>query len=133
AAAWIAKLPEVLPRVERELRPLSQPLRALQRAMAELEHLTAGTPTAAPAPPRTTPSASPHAAAPPPSQPPAAPAATTAAMPLHTTALVQALFSGTSQAITGFFTTLLVLFYLLVSGETFLRRLVEILPRFADK
>ena len=31
------------------------------------------------------------------------------------------------------FTTLLVLFYLLVSGETFLRRMVEILPRFNDK
>ncbi|MBV8577363.1 MAG: AI-2E family transporter, partial [Acetobacteraceae bacterium] len=31
------------------------------------------------------------------------------------------------------FTTLIVLFYLLVSGETFLRRLVEILPRFGVK
>ena len=29
--------------------------------------------------------------------------------------------------------TLLVLFYLLVFGETFLRRFVEVLPRFADK
>ena len=33
----------------------------------------------------------------------------------------------------GVFTTLVVLFYLLVAGETFLRRLVEILPRFAEK
>jgi predicted PurR-regulated permease PerM len=31
------------------------------------------------------------------------------------------------------FTTMLVLFFVLLSGETFLRRLVEILPRFKDK
>ncbi|MBV9757374.1 MAG: AI-2E family transporter [Alphaproteobacteria bacterium] len=133
AAAWIAKLPEVLPRVERELRPLGQPLHAVQRAMSELEHLTAGPPTPAPPPPHAAMSASPRSGPPAQAQPQPAPAAAAGAMPLHTTALVQALFSGTSQAIAGFFTTLLVLFYLLVSGETFLRRLVEILPRFADK
>lgn len=129
AADWIAKLPDVLPRVERELRPLGRPLQSLQRAMSELEHLAGGTPTAAPAPPprgtdgagaTAAPAKAPHAAAAP-------------AVPLHASALVQALFSGTGQAITGFFTSLLVLFYLLVSGETFLRRLVEILPRFGDK
>ena len=43
------------------------------------------------------------------------------------------LFTGTATAAAGLFTTLVVLFYLLVSGETFLRRLVEILPRFDDK
>ena len=44
-----------------------------------------------------------------------------------------ALFSGTATVAGGLFTTLIVLFYLLVSGETFLRRLVEILPSFAEK
>ena len=39
-----------------------------------------------------------------------------------------ALFSGTATVAAGLFTTLIVLFYLLVSGETFLRRLVEVLP-----
>jgi predicted PurR-regulated permease PerM len=33
----------------------------------------------------------------------------------------------------GLFTTALVLFFLLVSGDTFLRRFVEVLPRFQDK
>jgi predicted PurR-regulated permease PerM len=33
----------------------------------------------------------------------------------------------------GLFTTLLVLYFLLVSGDTFLRRIVEILPKFSDK
>jgi predicted PurR-regulated permease PerM len=44
-----------------------------------------------------------------------------------------ALFSGTATVAGGLFTTLIVLFYLLVSGETFLRRFVEILPSFAEK
>ena len=47
--------------------------------------------------------------------------------------LVGAVFSGTATATAGLLTTLLMLFYLLVSGETFLRRLVEVLPRFKDK
>ena len=49
------------------------------------------------------------------------------------TALVGAVLSGSATATSGLFTTLLILFYLLVSGEIFLRRLVEILPRFKDK
>ncbi len=44
-----------------------------------------------------------------------------------------ALFSGTTAVAAGLFTTIVVLFYLLVSGETFLRRFVEILPSFAEK
>ncbi len=47
--------------------------------------------------------------------------------------IVGVLFTGTATAAAGLFTTLVVLFYLLVSGETFLRRLVEILPRFENK
>ena len=47
--------------------------------------------------------------------------------------LVGAVLAGSASATSGLFTTMLILFYLLVSGETFLRRLVEILPRFRDK
>ena len=47
--------------------------------------------------------------------------------------MMGALFSGTATIAAGLFTTLIVLFYLLVAGETFLRRLVEVLPRFAEK
>ena len=47
--------------------------------------------------------------------------------------LVSALVSGSAAATSGLFTTLLILLYLLISGETFLRRMVEILPRFKDK
>jgi predicted PurR-regulated permease PerM len=47
--------------------------------------------------------------------------------------LMATVLSGSASATSGLFTTLLILFYLLVSGETFLRRMVEILPRFKDK
>ena len=46
----------------------------------------------------------------------------------HSFNVMGALFSGTATVAAGLFTTLVVLFYLLVSGETFMRRFVEILP-----
>jgi predicted PurR-regulated permease PerM len=51
----------------------------------------------------------------------------------HPFNLMGALFTGTTTIAAGLFTTLVVLFYLLVSGETFLRRFVEILPSFGKK
>ena len=47
--------------------------------------------------------------------------------------MVTAVFSGTGTVAAHLLETLLVLFYLLVFGETFLRRLIEVLPTFADK
>ena len=47
--------------------------------------------------------------------------------------LMTRLFAGTRNFASGFFTTILFLLFLLVSGDTFLRRLVEILPSFSDK
>ena len=43
------------------------------------------------------------------------------------------LLTGTRSLASGFLETVLVLFFLLVSGDTFLRRLVEVLPRFKNK
>jgi predicted PurR-regulated permease PerM len=51
----------------------------------------------------------------------------------HPGGIVSAAFSGTGSIASYLLETLLVLFYLLVFGETFLRRLVEVLPTFADK
>jgi predicted PurR-regulated permease PerM len=47
--------------------------------------------------------------------------------------LLTQLFTGTRNFASGFFTTVLFLFFLLVSGDIFLHRLVEILPRFRSK
>lgn len=43
------------------------------------------------------------------------------------------LFSGTRAVFVGLFTTMLLLFFLLIAGDLFLRRLVEVLPNFSDK
>jgi predicted PurR-regulated permease PerM len=61
------------------------------------------------------------------------PASSAIAAPVEGTTLLGAVFAGTRSFAVGFFTTVLFLFFLLVSGDTFLRRLVEILPTFSDK
>ncbi len=40
---------------------------------------------------------------------------------------------GTQHFAGGLFETMLILFFLLISGDTFLRRIVEVLPKFSDK
>jgi predicted PurR-regulated permease PerM len=47
--------------------------------------------------------------------------------------LLTTLFTGTRSFASGFSTTLLFLFFLLVAGEIFVKRLVEIMPRFSSK
>jgi predicted PurR-regulated permease PerM len=47
--------------------------------------------------------------------------------------MVTAVLGGTGTIAAHLFETVIVLFYLLVFGETFLRRLVEVLPTFAEK
>jgi predicted PurR-regulated permease PerM len=47
--------------------------------------------------------------------------------------LTRALFAGTRAVLDGLFTTILALYFLLVSGEIFLRSIVEVLPNFSDK
>jgi predicted PurR-regulated permease PerM len=62
-------------------------------------------------------------------QPPGAPAAVS----VGGSTLLTKLFTGTRNFASGLFTTILFLLFLLVSGDTFLRRLVEVLPSFSDK
>jgi predicted PurR-regulated permease PerM len=47
--------------------------------------------------------------------------------------LLTKLFTGARNLASGLFTTVLFLFFLLVSGDIFLHRLVEVLPRFSSK
>ena len=55
------------------------------------------------------------------------------AVAVQGTGMAALLLSGARTVVDGLFTTVLVLFFLLISGDTFLRRLVEILPKFSDK
>jgi predicted PurR-regulated permease PerM len=61
------------------------------------------------------------------------PAGAPAAVLAEGSTLITKLFTGTRNFASGFFTTILFLLFLLVSGDTFLRRLVEILPSFSNK
>jgi predicted PurR-regulated permease PerM len=103
AAAWAGKLPEAVPQIQHQLAFLARPISSLEWMMQQLESIAGGGFGV-----------------------PQAPTA-------HSFNLMGALFSGTTTVAAGLFTTLVVLFYLLVAGETFMRRFVEILPSFAEK
>jgi predicted PurR-regulated permease PerM len=104
AADWAARLPEGIPRLQERLAFLSGPIEAVRHFLAQIETYARG--GGAPAP---------------------------AAISVQPTGLSQALFVGTSGVAGDLFTTLLLLFFLLVSGNTFLRRLVEVLPTYRNK
>jgi predicted PurR-regulated permease PerM len=58
---------------------------------------------------------------------------TASAPAIEGSTLAAYLFTGTRSILTGFGITALLLFFLLVSGDIFMRKLVEILPSFGDK
>jgi predicted PurR-regulated permease PerM len=103
ARTWAAKLPEGIPRLQERLSFMREPIDTLQRFLQQVEDFGKAEP-------------SPNAAA-------------SAQGPT----LLSKLFTGTRNFASGFFTTVLFLFFLLVSGDIFLHRLVEILPRFKGK
>lgn len=104
ASTWATKLPEGIPRLQERLSFLRTPIDTLRRFLQTVEGFGgAGAPSAAPAPPGGS--------------------AQTMTM----------LFTGTRNFARGFFTTVLFLMFLLASGDLFLRRLVEVLPRLSNK
>jgi predicted PurR-regulated permease PerM len=103
AASWAQKIPDGLPRLEERLTLLSRPIHTLQKFLQRAEGLTQ---VANPGVPT---------------------------IVVQGSGLSDKLLTGTRTLASGLFTTVLVLFFLLVSGDTFLRRLVEVLPRFKDK
>jgi len=103
ARTWAAKLPEGIPRLQERLSFMREPIDTLQRFLHQVEDFGG-------------PATSPRAAA-----------------PAQGPTLLTNLFKGTRNFASGFFTTVLFLFFLLVSGDIFLHRLVEVLPRFKSK
>jgi predicted PurR-regulated permease PerM len=101
AATWIAKLPEGIPRLQEHLSLLKTPIAGLQRILQQAEHVTGQA------------------------------AGVAAAATPGGSGLLGILLAGTRDLADALFTTLLLLFFLLLSGDTFLRRLVEILPNSA--
>jgi len=107
AAHWAARLPEGLPRLQERVRVVSGPLNALNRMMTHAKGVVG---SVAPAEQRS-------------EQQPST----------FGSDFEAALLTGLQTFASEFVTTFLVLFFLLMAGDTFLRRLVEIVPRFKDK
>lgn len=108
ASNWAQRLPEGLPRLQERVKVVSGPLDSLKGMLDHAKGMVGG---GAPDPEH------------------AAPAAGTASGgDIQSTIL-----SGVQTFASEFLTTFLVLFFLLNSGDTFLRRLVEVMPRFKDK
>jgi predicted PurR-regulated permease PerM len=103
ARTWAGKLPEGIPRLEDRLSFLQVPINTLQLFLQQVQDI-GGT------------GSSPNGA-----------------ISERGATLLMKLFTGTQNFASGFFTTLLFLFFLLVSGDIFLHRLVEILPRYRSK
>ena len=103
AASWAQKLPAGIPKLQERLSFLSRPIAAFQKFVDQAQGLTQG------------------------NGPKAVPVA------VQGSGLSDALMSGTRSFVGGLLEMVLVLLFLLVSGDTFLRRLVEVLPRFKNK
>jgi len=103
ATSWAQKLPTGIPKLQERLSFLSRPIAAVQKFADQAQGLTIGG------------------------------EAKVVPVAVQGSGLSDRLLSGTRTFASGLLETVLVLFFLLVSGDTFLRRLVEILPRFKDK
>jgi predicted PurR-regulated permease PerM len=104
AATWAERLPEGIPRLEAHLEIIQGPIQALQKVIQQAEQ-------AADAPP----------------------GRGSIVSVRRDLGITGALFAGTRSVLDGLFTTVLVPYFLLVAGDIFLRRIVEILPTFSNK
>jgi predicted PurR-regulated permease PerM len=107
ASGWIQKAPESLPLLKEKLAILRQPLDYLQNGLKELENITGP-----------------------------AGGAETAGQTVTVkqgSGLAGYLATGTATTLSRSFTTVIILFFLLASGDRLLRGFVEVLPRFKDK
>jgi predicted PurR-regulated permease PerM len=106
ASAWIQRIPEILPDLQQKLKGLSQPIAYVQQAFSAIEKIVAS-----------------------PGQDPNM----SAVAVKDGSGVAGALALGTVAALTRFFATMVVLFFLLACGDRLLRGLIEVLPRFSDK
>ncbi|MGE5537129.1 MAG: AI-2E family transporter [Gemmatimonas sp.] len=103
ASTWAEKLPQGLPRLEQHLSFVTDKLQATRQALEKAEQATESPDDGA------------------------------NVVKVKGPGLADALVQSTRIALATLLTTIILLFFLLISGETFLRRIVEVLPRFSDK
>jgi predicted PurR-regulated permease PerM len=122
ASGWIAKAPDSLPMLEKKLGFLSGPISFVQNGMEEINKFMQR---------HTGPQIADETLAPTPAPAPQAAASNPALSTLRSVG--GSVLMTTGAAVGEIFTVLLLLFFLLSSGDTLLRRLVEVLPTFEDK
>lgn len=105
AADWFSKAPSAVAKLEGWVDLVKAPLQQLAWVNRNVENLTGG----------------------------AADPAGGVAVTVKGDGLGTRLFSGTRAFAAGLFTTLLLLFFLLIAGDMFLRRLIEIVPNYSNK
>lgn len=105
AAHWAQRLPEGLPRLQERVRVVSRPVNTVTHMLMHAKTAVVG--------------GQPSGNAPPPAQ--------------SGSDLQLLLLSTMHHFASGFVWTMLVMFFLLLAGDTFLRRLVEVMPTFGDK
>jgi predicted PurR-regulated permease PerM len=103
AADWVSRAPSSLRRIEDRLFVFKQPIANLQTVSRQVENIAEG------------------------------PAGDNKPATVAGSSVSGFLFSGTRTMLVGLGTTVVLLFFLLVSGGLFLRRLVEILPTLSNK
>ena len=108
AQIWVEKGPESLQKMERRLFPFKKPLASLQKATEELQGTSSD------------PRAKSH---------PAGPQEVRVMQP----ALADLVLSGTPQALASLLSMTILVYFLLASGDVFLRKLVTVIPSFHDK
>ena len=104
ATEWIAKAPESVTRIQGKLRTLRYPMEQMSRTADQVERTIAGDSGSAPVSAVKSPAW-----------------------------IKQALFGGTTAFVSESIVVIVLLYFLLASGDLFLRKLIKVLPTFKDK
>lgn len=103
AAEWIGKAPTTFNQIQNRIEFIKRPLQAVEDTAHKVEHIFV------------------------------APSATTQTVTVAGPGIGGFLAANTQSLVRGLGTTIVLLFFLLAAGDTFKRRLVEIMPRLSDK
>jgi predicted PurR-regulated permease PerM len=103
ASRWIAQAPATLQRIEKDVGQLRQPMKEVTEAADQVERIAGMGSTE------------------------------TQQVEIRKPSLSETLFTGTRSAATGFVVSMLLLYFLLASGDLFLLKLVRVLPTLEDK
>ena len=104
ATEWIAKAPESMTRIRGKLRTLRSPMEQMNRTADQVERTISGDSGTAPA-----------------------------AAVRSPAWITHALFGGTTAFVSEAVVVIVLLYFLLASGDLFLRKLIKVLPTFKDK